>query len=153
MAVKDAKPKRHGVSRRVGDEERHKTAELLSEHHAHGRLTQEEFEDRLGAALTAQTTAELGRLLADLPLRAPDEDEQDEKAPVPARAKRRLVVELDLRMLRAPIVIAAAGSVCAYLGAVVSPSDMEQGVGAALLGMGVGMLATPLMRRRKRKDG
>lgn len=150
--MKDANPKPR-VSRRVGDEERHKTAELLSEHHAHGRLTQEEFEDRLGAALTAQTTAEPGRLPADLPLRAPEEEPEEEKAPVPARAMRRLVVELDLRMLRAPIVIAAAGSVCAYLGAVVAPNDTAQGVGAALLGTGVGILATPLMRRRERKDG
>ncbi|GAB3422109.1 DUF1707 SHOCT-like domain-containing protein [Flindersiella endophytica] len=72
---------------RVGDEERHKTAEILSEHHAHGRLTQEEFEDRLGAALTAQTTAELGRLLADLPLR--HEVERQESALRPAVGELR----------------------------------------------------------------
>jgi hypothetical protein len=56
--------------RRVGDEERHACAEQLALHHAQGRLTQEEFEERLGLALTAKTAGDLGRLLADLPLPA-----------------------------------------------------------------------------------
>ncbi|GAA5011867.1 DUF1707 SHOCT-like domain-containing protein [Actinopolymorpha pittospori] len=52
---------------RVGDEERHHCAELLREHYAYGRLTEDEFTERLGAALTARRTGDLGRLLADLP--------------------------------------------------------------------------------------
>ncbi|GAA2757391.1 hypothetical protein GCM10009872_27510 [Actinopolymorpha rutila] len=52
---------------RVGDEERHACAEQLATHHARGRLSAEEFEERLGIALTAQTGGELGRLLVDLP--------------------------------------------------------------------------------------
>ncbi|MFD2077744.1 DUF1707 SHOCT-like domain-containing protein [Actinopolymorpha cephalotaxi] len=53
--------------RRVGDEERHMCADQLAAHHAKGRLSAEEFEERLGIALTAQTAGELGRVLSDLP--------------------------------------------------------------------------------------
>jgi hypothetical protein len=55
---------------RVGDEERHHCAELLREHYVHGRLTEDEFTERLGAALTARRTGDLGRLLTDLPSNA-----------------------------------------------------------------------------------
>jgi Domain of unknown function (DUF1707) len=55
------------AQRRIGDEERQDCADLLAEHHAHGRLSQEEFEERLGVALTAQTARDLGHVLADLP--------------------------------------------------------------------------------------
>lgn len=53
--------------RRIGDDERRTCAEQLGTHYAAGRLSPEEFEERLGIALTAQTAAELGRILADLP--------------------------------------------------------------------------------------
>ncbi len=53
--------------RRIGDEERQACADLLAEHHARGRLSQDEFEERLGVALTAQTARDLGRVLVDLP--------------------------------------------------------------------------------------
>lgn len=55
------------MPRRVGDEERHTCADQLAVHHAAGRLSTEEFEERLGIALTAQTAGELGRILTDLP--------------------------------------------------------------------------------------
>jgi Domain of unknown function (DUF1707) len=63
---KDSLPAR--TPRRVGDEERHACVELLTTHHAHGRLSQDEFEERLGLALTARTAGQLGRLLVDLPV-------------------------------------------------------------------------------------
>jgi hypothetical protein len=53
--------------RRIGDEERRTCAEQLATHYAAGRLSPEEFEERLGIALTAQTAGELGRILIDLP--------------------------------------------------------------------------------------
>jgi hypothetical protein len=40
---------------------------LLREHHAAGRLTAEEFADRMDKALDAKTLGELDELLADLP--------------------------------------------------------------------------------------
>jgi hypothetical protein len=62
---------------RASDADRDRTAALLREHHAAGRLTAEEFHERLDAALNAKTLGELDDLLEDLPLidlyRLPDE--------------------------------------------------------------------------------
>jgi hypothetical protein len=52
---------------RASDADRERTAQLLREHHAVGRLTVEEFNDRLERAFAARTLGELGELLADLP--------------------------------------------------------------------------------------
>ena len=43
-------------------------AALLREHHAAGRLTAEEFHERMDAALNATTLGEIDDLLADLPV-------------------------------------------------------------------------------------
>lgn len=52
---------------RASDADRERTAALLREHHAEGRLNAEEFNDRLDKALAAKTIGELDALLADLP--------------------------------------------------------------------------------------
>lgn len=52
---------------RASDADRDRAAALLREHHAAGRLTAEEFDDRMSRALEAKTLGELDELLADLP--------------------------------------------------------------------------------------
>jgi hypothetical protein len=52
---------------RASDADRDRTAQLLREHHAVGRLTAEEFNERLEKAFEARTLGELDALLADLP--------------------------------------------------------------------------------------
>jgi Domain of unknown function (DUF1707) len=52
---------------RVGDSEREAVAAELREHYAQGRLSIEEFQRRLDAALAARTRGDLDRLIADLP--------------------------------------------------------------------------------------
>jgi hypothetical protein len=52
---------------RASDADRDRTVSLLREHHAEGRLTAEEFHERLDRALAAKTRGELDELLADLP--------------------------------------------------------------------------------------
>lgn len=52
---------------RASDTDRERTAELLREHHAVGRLTAEEFNARLEKVFTARTHGELDELLADMP--------------------------------------------------------------------------------------
>ena len=52
---------------RASDADRDRTAALLREHHAAGRLTAEEFNERLDKAYAAKTMGELDQLLADLP--------------------------------------------------------------------------------------
>ena len=52
---------------RASDADRERTSSLLREHHAQGRLTAEEFTDRLDRVFAAKTLGELDALLADLP--------------------------------------------------------------------------------------
>jgi hypothetical protein len=52
---------------RASDDDRDRTASLLREHHAAGRLTAEEFNDRLDGAFAAKTIGDLEELLSDLP--------------------------------------------------------------------------------------
>ena len=52
---------------RASDADRDRTAALLREHHAAGRLTADEFHERLDKAYAAKTLGELDELLADLP--------------------------------------------------------------------------------------
>lgn len=52
---------------RAGDADRDHTIALLSEAFAQGRLTQDEFDARLGTATTARTYGELAALTTDLP--------------------------------------------------------------------------------------
>ena len=49
---------------RASDTDRERTASLLRDHHAQGRLSAEEFNDRLDRAFTAKTIGELDALLA-----------------------------------------------------------------------------------------
>jgi Domain of unknown function (DUF1707) len=52
---------------RASDTDRDRTASLLREHLAAGRLTPEEFSERLDRAFSARTVGEIDSLLRDLP--------------------------------------------------------------------------------------
>ena len=52
---------------RASDADRDRAAEALREHHATGRLSMEEFQDRLDRVYAAKTLGELDELMADLP--------------------------------------------------------------------------------------
>jgi class 3 adenylate cyclase len=69
---------------RVSDQERDATMQQLQIAFAEGRLNDEEFDTRVRATLSAQTQAELTRLLADLP--------GSPVRPVPARPVSNLVL-------------------------------------------------------------
>ncbi len=91
-------------SLRVGDAERDLAAGWLGTHYAAGRLTRVEYDERLAAALSARTRADLDLLFADLPL-------LDEQRPVPSRfPKWQQMVRLR------PGLIAAALAAAALLG-------------------------------------
>ncbi|HUL26030.1 MAG TPA: DUF1707 domain-containing protein [Streptosporangiaceae bacterium] len=61
---------------RVSDADRDRVTVRLREHFAAGRLTQDELDERVSAALNAKTFGDLRPVMADLP----------EPAPVPPRA-------------------------------------------------------------------
>ncbi len=52
---------------RASDADRDRAASALREHHAVGRLSAEEFNDRLDTVYTAKTMGDLEHLLSDLP--------------------------------------------------------------------------------------
>lgn len=54
-------------AQRAGDRDRDAVTDRLRTAHAEGRLTAEEFEERVGTALAARTLGELGALTSDLP--------------------------------------------------------------------------------------
>jgi len=54
-------------SMRASDRDRDRTADLLREHHAQGRLDPDEFAQRLDKSFNAKTVDELDQLTADLP--------------------------------------------------------------------------------------
>lgn len=55
---------------RASDAERERAAQLLRDHCVQGRLTFDEFDDRVSEAYAATTVAELETLVADLPVAA-----------------------------------------------------------------------------------
>jgi hypothetical protein len=62
---------RDPASLRVSDADRDRAAAELGEHFQAGRLTQDEFDERVGQAINARTRGDLDELLADLPVERP----------------------------------------------------------------------------------
>jgi hypothetical protein len=60
-----------GPGVRIGDSEREAAAASLREHYARGRLTLDEFQQRLDAVFAATTNADLAKITADLPHTSP----------------------------------------------------------------------------------
>ncbi len=56
---------------RISDADREHVTARLREHFAEGRLTSEELDERISAALSAKTAGDLRRIMADLPDPAP----------------------------------------------------------------------------------
>lgn len=56
---------------RVSDADRERVTARLREHFAEGRLTREELDERVTAALSAKTVGDLRRVMVDLPEPAP----------------------------------------------------------------------------------
>ena len=72
-----------GENLRIGDAERDEAIALLREHMSAGRITAEEFDERMSAALTAKTRGELTVLFNDLPGRLPGDPHTVQTMPAP----------------------------------------------------------------------
>jgi hypothetical protein len=79
-----------GQQIRVSDAEREAVTDRLAEHYAEGRLDHNEFDKRVGQAMSAKTRADLAGLFADLPALANREPRtlQASQATLPARPRR-----------------------------------------------------------------
>jgi hypothetical protein len=110
---------------RIGDEERNKAVQLLSDHLAEARLTQSEFNDRLGLVLSARTTADIEPLFADLPGPNPgrptdldsleEQDRRETHELVAETWAERRVAKADPRLVGAVAVAVGVGWVAAVI--------------------------------------
>src|SRR5579871_2441272 len=73
------------LAMRVADADRDRTVATLREHVVAGRLTLDEFSDRVGRALDATTRGDLVAVMTDLPATT----ESAGVSPAPARRRRR----------------------------------------------------------------
>jgi hypothetical protein len=99
---------------RVSDADRERAAARLREHFAEGRLSSDELDERIAAALTAKTVGDVRRIMADLPgpVPAPPQARQSPpRAPRPGAVFRRgpRIVPLAVFALIAALVIPGAG--------------------------------------------
>lgn len=60
-----------GPGSRIGDSEREAAAASLREHYARGRLSLDEFQQRLDAVFAAKTNVDLAKITSDLPYASP----------------------------------------------------------------------------------
>jgi hypothetical protein len=58
---------------RISDSDRDRAASRLRDHYAEGRLTAEELDERITAALNARTAGDLRKVMADLPSSGPSQ--------------------------------------------------------------------------------
>ncbi len=76
-----------GLTERVADADRDRTVTQLREHVVEGRLTLDEFSDRVGMALQARTRGDLAAAMADLP--SPTSAERSLPEPTTTPSKKR----------------------------------------------------------------
>jgi hypothetical protein len=86
---------------RASDADRERTVVALREHSAHGRLTLEEFAQRMSDAWGARTHGELEALLRDLP------------AAAPARRSTRFLLSIFSSTVRGGRLVLARRAICA----------------------------------------
>jgi hypothetical protein len=77
---------------RASDEDRRRVVTQLERHTAEGRLTLEEFSDRVARVYAATTNSELAALTRDLPTPAPNLRD-------PGREQRQLVIAIALALV------------------------------------------------------
>jgi len=102
---------------RIGDPERSRAIDLLSERFANGYLNVQEFEDRTGQAAQAMYKSELDALIADLPAAtAPESQSAQDVSPLEAehelqevRRKGKLVNKIDAALWGIAIIIMFVG--------------------------------------------
>ena len=99
---------------RISDADREGVTARLREHFAEGRLSSDELDERITAALSAKTYGELRRTMADLPdaALAPQQARQSPPwpgRPGPAFRRRPRIAPLAIFALIAALVIPGAG--------------------------------------------
>jgi hypothetical protein len=133
---------------RVSDADRERVTARLREHFAEGRLTREELDERITAALSAKTVGDLRRVMVDLPEPAPA---LASAGPLPhARAHGPVYVRRGPRLLPLALLVLLIAAVAPGTGFVFLA--LLQGFLVFLLLAGVaGLFAAHRFRRRMRQ--
>jgi hypothetical protein len=99
---------------RVSDADRERVTGRLRDHFAEGRLTREELDERVTAALNAKTAGDLRGLMADLPGDAPVAPPVPVPGPVLVRRRPRILPLVALVLLAAVFIPGGAWVVLAF---------------------------------------
>ncbi|HEX8631802.1 MAG TPA: DUF1707 domain-containing protein [Catenuloplanes sp.] len=83
------------VELRASDDDRQRIVAMLQRHTAAGRLTLDEFSDRVAAAYTARTLGELATVTGDLPPEPPEPAVTEPARPI----RRELLVAFAVAIL------------------------------------------------------
>jgi hypothetical protein len=99
---------------RISDADRERVTARLRDHFAEGRLSSEELDERISAALSAKTFGDLRHIMADLPEPAPVPSQAPGSAPWAARrgpviGRGPRILPLALFALFATLLIPGAG--------------------------------------------
>jgi DNA-binding PadR family transcriptional regulator len=132
---------------RTSDADRERSIAALRDHYAEGRITCEELNERVTAALTARTFGDLRSVMADLP--EPVHAPQHARRPLPAAMPRPVLG------LRSPLILPLAA--LAMLGVLLIPGGwrliaffVAVLVTALIAGAGAVLAATRFQRRMRR---
>lgn len=134
---------------RISDADRDGIAARLREHFADGRLTADELDERLTAALSAKTYGDLRRVMADLPepglSRIPNQQPFMPRPVTVMRYRRPRIFPLVLIALLAAALISGSGWVLAVV--------FKAVLVAWLIACLFGLLAAARFGRRLRRNG
>ena len=127
---------------RTSDADRERVTARLRDHFAEGRLTREELDERVTAALNARTFGELRRVLADLPEPAPVLQARPAGPGLAVRRRGPGILPLAALMLLAVILLPGGGWVLlAFLQMIL--------VFALVVGLGTAFAAHRFRRRMR----
>jgi hypothetical protein len=147
-AEEDIPPAGDGWAKiRAADADREHMAGLLGTAYAEGRLTKDEYDDRLDAAWSARTYADLNQLVTDLPVRAPVPVDTGAATVAPVAKANGLAVASLLfgfaQFLVGPVATVPA-IVLGHMARNQIKQTGEQGAGLALAGLVLGWGAVAL---------
>jgi DNA-binding PadR family transcriptional regulator len=131
---------------RISDADRERATIRLRDHYAEGRLTREELDERVMAALRARTFGELRCLMADLPGSTPGL----RQAGTPPAAAPRPVLGLRAALIVALVTQVLLGVLLIADGTWPFPALLEVALGLALIFCPAVMIAGPPCWRRMR---
>jgi hypothetical protein len=151
MALEAAMGAEDGSGRariRAADVDRDRVAGILGTAYTEGRLSKDEYDDRLAAAFSARTYGDLDRLMADLPVLAPRAELAARPGAVAPVDRTNGLALASLFCGLAQFLVGPLGTIPAIVFGHMARNQIkrtgEQGAGLALVGLALGYGAVVL---------